>query len=330
MTWNPRRQGALSAALAAASLLLPLAAAATSGWANVSERVLGVAEPNPVSPGPATPCGSACRYVSVSGTRMVGSYAVWPGELSEAAWPLAFTSVQPSVAPVSHALPSPHATAGLTLDTLGPAALRRSRVAYSPLWNDPPESRALEVQTWKSGSGGNALSWAVRIQTPAGAPRRTYLEFAVPTLDRPVKLAGGVGGPSGDEPFTLQPERLQARAAMDVYVDGVPVWSAESLRLLPRRYRPDLRAPFELSIDGTLDGGRVTLFLGSLPGGSVRTATVVMRNDLRVDAPTCHDTHSAYSGTLRRCHAQIERLRVPTQALAPFYIHAPDISVYTR
>lgn len=313
----------------AAAVSLALAGSASADI-NVSQLVLGVQEPMPAASWFGTPCGSACRYTTVSGTQMGNGYAAWPGDLTHAAWPVFPSPMQPTYSVVQDDLAVAPPPAGSQYVGLTGGVRQRSRVAFSPSITDPASARQLDVQTFASGTGASALSYAVRIEAPAGPSRKTFLRFAVPTLVRDGIHASQAAGPSGQEPVVTWPRRLQARTAVDVYVDGLPVWSSESMRLQPRRYQPDTPGELMPGWGGPMDGGTATLFLGSLPALSVRTAVIVMRSDLRVDAPTCHTDHLAYGTDLRRCDAQLEGLRLPSRSAAPFYFHAPDITVFTQ
>lgn len=315
------------AALAAAALALASSAHADI---NVSQLVLGVQEPMPAASWFGVPCGTACRYTTVSGTQMGNGYAAWPGDLTHAAWPVFPATMQPTYSSVQDELAVAPPPPGSQNVGLAGGVRQRSRVAFSPSITDPASARQLDVQTFASGTGASVLSYAVRIEAPAGPARKTFLRFAVPTLVRDGIHASQTAGPSGQQPVVTWPKRLQARTAVDVYVDGLPVWSSESMRLQPRRYKPDTPGELVPGWGSPMDGGTATLFLGSLPALSVRTAVIVMRSDLRVDAPTCHTDHLAYGTDLRRCDAQLEGLRLPSRSAAPFYFHAPDIAVFTQ
>ncbi len=327
----PRGRHLVTLACCAIAAALPAASRADPPVLNVSKLVLGTEEPLPPEGWAViSPCGNDCRYATVSGTQMSNGYGSWPGALNTAAWPVFYSNVEPLYEAVQDNLAVAAAPAGTAYSSLPSGVKQRSRVAYSYLWSEPASSRQLDVQTFKSGRGASAVSYAVRINTPPAGARRTFLRFKLPTLVRDGQYATEVAGPSGNQPLSTMPKRLQARSAVDVYVDGLPVWSSQSMRLLPQRYNPSLPGTLELQWGGALDGSNATLFLGTLPAGSARSAVIVLRSDLRVDAPTCHTVNQPLGLDERSCDAQLEGLSLPTQASAPFYIHNPDISVYTR
>lgn len=312
------------------ALLLAAPHIATAATYNVSQTVLGVAEPLPANGGFQLACGSACRYASASGAQMANGAIAWPGAFAMASWPVHFTSTAPQYASVDDTLAVPAAPAGTQYDTLGEQPWQRAQVAWSYLSEMPASARQLDVQTWRSGTGASAVSYAVRINTPADGARRTYLSFEVPTSVRAWKYAGYIGGPSGQQPYTVLPNRMQARTAVDVYVDGLPVWSSQSMRLRPKRHGASGAAPFDLDWGDALDGSQATLFLGTLPAGSSRTAVIVMRADLRVDAPSCYTLPDPAFDDERRCNAHREGLALPGSSVAPLYLKVPAVTVYTK
>lgn len=322
------RLAAAVLATQAAMSLAPTAAYATGGYFNVSQIVLGTAEPSIGLPLVPTVCAGACAYASTSGVQMNGSYTIWPGDYAMAQWPPTYIGLAPAYPSVQESLHLPSPPVGAHNVGLLIGVRERAQVTFSVAPQDPPSARQLDVQTWKTGSGASAASFAVRISLPAGPARPAFLRFEVPQLVRDWEYAKQIAGPSGNQPLTTMPKRLQARSAVDVYVDGLPVWSSQSLRLLPQRYNPTLPGTVDLATGPALNGGMVTLFLGTLPAGSVRTAVIVLRSDLRVDAPTCHTESNAAFSDPHRCDAQIEGLSLPSKSSSPWYWHTPDVRLY--
>lgn len=322
---RPWRLAVAASALLAGAAGSGLAATATH---NVSQLVLGVHEALPQGTARTFECGSACRFAGASGVQMSNGDAVFPGPYETAAWPVFFSSAAPNHATTEKSLGISDAPNGTQYVTLAPGLLQRARVGFPYLYSAPAAERRLDVQTFRSGSGASAVSYAVRIEAPPGSARPTYLRFAVPTQVRAQQLASDNGG--AGQPVVTYPKHLQARSIVDVYVDGLPVWSAQSMLLRPRRFPSSLGTTLALEWDQPLDGGTATLFLGSLPPGSVRTAVIVLRSDLRVENPTCYTVSNVLGDDWRRCDARQEGLTLPSRAEAPFYIHTPDIAVYSR
>lgn len=315
----------------AARLALPaciaLAGPASAIEHNVSLRVTGT-EQTPIfaAGGFVSACGTNCQYAVTSSAGLEDAYALRPSSTTVGGWPVSHGSARPvTELYVAHAIPPP--ADGRILDGGQTGAARRATVSF-PTGAGAGGSRQLAVQSWDSGQGTAVVSLSIRLTTPAGSTRPTYLSFAVPKLQRRWTDVNYVvwNGPFSTN-FTVMPTRSQSRATVDVYADGVPLWSSESNLLLPRRSQPvnpeaNRRVTLQWGVDLTQDNERVVLYLGNLPGGSSRQLSLVMRTDMRVDG-SCVETTVTPQQYLR-CHAQRETLSLPSVN------DLLDVSVYTR
>lgn len=322
--FQPWRQMALATA-AAAALALPAQAVTL----NVSRLVLGTQQLTPAGSFTPVACGSACQYAMVTSTGMDNGFSATPGPFTASSWPGSYGSSAPGFSSVLESLPLPAPPDGQLRDggSLDPA--QQSRVYFTSQYPFNGLARQVSVQTWKTGSGASSASYAIRISTPADGPRHTYLEFAVPALQRPVSMPYTLT-PS-NQPIYVKPRRMQARAAVDVYADGLPLWSSESDQLRPQRFAANSwDGSTTVSWDRSLDDERVVLYLGHLPAGSTRQLTLVIRTDLRVDAASCRTRHD-FLQDYQLCHSQQERLTLPARLANPaYFFYTADISVYTR
>ena len=324
--------GIATAALAAS--LLPLNAHAL---VNVSGIVTGTQTQPPViwAGSVQAPCSSACVYAVGSSAGQTDSHTTYPSPFLTPAWPPSFTVSGGPLRPASVT----------DLGTVAPAAAgvvqdggsvigvqQRARVSFPMMWMPGGSGDwSMTTQTWKTGSGAAVVSHAIRLTTPAVMAKHTYVEFDVPSLMRGWQYAYDVGGPSGYQPITTNPHRFQSRVAMDIYVDGLPVWTAQSHLLHPDAWTPPNHTPHVVNWGAALDGAAdTTLYLGQLPAGSTRTITVVMRSDLRTEAPTCK-TDSAYGTTYQRCHSMREGMSLPMGFvnIGGFLSARPKFRVYT-
>lgn len=315
---------ALGAVTLAAALLL--AAGAQAQVINVSELVTGTFEGTPLftSSVPAVPCDTGCKHLSVTSAGHDSYYTPTPEPYLVGAWPLAFGS-SASYLPVSDpgtVAPPPQ---GVTFDggSAGVANLAQVRFTVSPLLQ---ATRDLSAQTWMTGSGAVVASYAIRLTTPRSAgSTRTYLSFGVPESLRKAFVPWAVGGPGGNDNVYSRPRNIQARSAVDVYVDGLAVWSSEDALVAPRNGHTN-----RLLWGEPLGTGRVTLFLGTLPPSSQRTVSLVIRSEHRTEAPNC-TTWNNFTGDLRQCYSHLEGMTLPSVksgGLPGF--HRPDIEIYTR
>jgi hypothetical protein len=326
------RLAALPVALPVA-LMGALAPAEPAGAAsyNVSALVTGTAEPTPMFvTTPIVPCTSACQYTQASSTGLTNSYTMLPGPYVTGTWPPVFQASQPGVAAVSEELPIAAPPAGSVLDGGYTGVRRRSAVdfAWQPVLSG---SREIGVQTWQTGSGASVVSHAIKVTVPGHTTQRTWLEFGVPASESSWSHAYYL---QSNQYFYSYPKRLQTRSAVDVYVDGLPVWSSSSNLLRPQRWGKSTLNDIRLDWGQSLDEGTATLFLGTLKGGNTYTVSVVIRTDLRVDAPECRGT-SEYGTWHERCHSQLEALSLPAKLVSsggvyPSLSYKPDIRIYTR
>lgn len=329
---TPCKRGPLAwpAWVTALCSLLPAALVQAATY-NVSASVTGQAELMPPALLAEVPCGSACSYTTTSTAAMDDGYTLTPGELRTNAWPTAFTASLPSFGAVTDDLETWAGYSNATTDGGSIGVKQRAAVDFDSVNHISAAPRRVNVQSWRSGSGTSATSLAVRLAVPASGSMRTFVQFAVPTLVRSGQNAKYVGGPDETETIQTAAARLQGRAAVDLYVDGLPVWSSESHVLLPQRLRTANKEPFELKWDKALGSDKVTLYLGSLPAGSQHTVSLVMRSDLRVDAQTCH-SDAEFGVSYLRCHSRIEGLTLPSVVANGYFVklHAPDFRVYSR
>lgn len=322
---SPTPRPARTAGTLAAMLLL--AAGAQAQVINVTELVTGTYEQTPLLLGstfPAVPCDTLCKHLSVTSAGYSPSYTATPDPYLVGAWPLAFgnsASYIPVSEPGSVALPP----AGITFDggAAGVANQAQVRFTGAPLLYAP---RDLSTQTWMTGSGAVVASYAIRMTTPKGhASTRTYLSFGVPASLRSFQVPWALGGPSGFENVYERPRNIQARSAVDVYVNGLAVWSSEDALVAPRNGFTK-----RLQWGEPLGTGRATLYLGTLPPGSKRTVALVIRSEHRADAPNC-TTQDNFNGDKRLCYSHLEGLTLPSvKEPGAFTFHQPDIEIYTR
>jgi hypothetical protein len=315
----------LVAALAAAC-----AGPALAAYFNVSEMVLGTHQADPtIASAPKIPCGSACKYASLIGTGMSNSYAITPATMITDNWSLPYVTGGNVRAPGTQFVnlevaPPPD---GVTFTSGAMGVAQRSKVIWDST-NSAIGPNVATVQTWKTGSGASVVSYGIRLTTPTGSGTPpTFLRFKVPERLRALQTTYYL---QSYQYFYSSPDRAQSRAAMDVYVDGIPVWSSELNSLVPKRYHMTYSTQLELDWDQPLDGSEVTLFLGRLPAGSTRTLALVMRADLRVDGPASCRTY-ANNGSFQSCHSQREGMTLPGfDSGGQFYYVTPDVQVYTK
>lgn len=298
---------------------------------NVSDRVRGTLDPLPlVSIQPQQDCTTACSYAMASVAGISNAYTTLPWPLRTKVWPPQFGANVPAVPTATSEVPTAPADPGAVLSTGSLGAKQRAAVEFASVNFPPGGVRRLSAQTWRTGSGSAVLSYAIRLSLPPGAPTKgTYLEFAlpqvVPGVAYPVQ-----GSPDGMTTSYLHPLHSQSRSAVDVYADGLPLWSSESNRMLPRIFSPyNTFDTLDLKWGPPMDGSRATLYLGRLGGGFETTLTLILRTDSRVEADACGFQQSSGT-TVQTCTTLLEALTIPAVSSDPLAPARPDIRLYTR
>lgn len=291
---------------------------------DVSEVVNGPGQSTIALQGPITPCTSACKHALVASAGFAGAYAPFPEPQIASVWGPAFLASVPTLQGLSQSL-GVWSAVGTRLDGGAVGVAQRAAVDFD--WMGQGSKSQLSVQTWKTGSGIATLSYAVQVNTPTGGPKPTYLSFEIPQQASDFQLANEVLSSGGVVPH--RPLRSHSRAAVDIFVDGLPVWSGEFNRLFSKRLNGFF--PVDLEWGRALDGSRVDLYLGNLPGGSTRNVAVNFRTELHVEGG-CYLEQVA-NPQVQRCHAQRQTLSIPSALSNPggaFSSIRPDIQVYTR
>lgn len=311
--------------------LMALVIASAPSWAqaieNVSHLVSGGAKellPAVLFTVPVDCSSSMCSWQAVSRIGMSNSYDATPGPYTVGSWPAAWNTFLPGLAEVSESLDIPPPSSG-SYEEPASGLWQRARVAFTPVVTLPAE-RLMRVQSFRTGSGMATVNYTVRI-TPGATAQRMFLDLAIP------QRQGGGTSPYYtlyNQYFYDTVDRLQSRAVVDVYVDGLPVWSTSTHTLKPKDWGNGTFGRVTLQWGEDPATERVVLFLGSLTGAT-RTVSVVVRSDLRVQDDECR-SDSLSGQTVVRCHANAEGMSLPTRTVSNglFLLYRPDMRIYTR
>lgn len=283
--------------------------AQAQSWINVSEIVTGTHQALPSSI-TKEPCGARCRSVFVATAARDDSHTQQPAPVFAGSWPALYTLGSATLADVGSGslLWDPGAPYN-GFDWQSMPVGRQARVSFSTDLHAGIAPDQLIVQTWATGSGTAVMSFGARVQLPATESRKVYLSLAVPQPTASVQ----VSRTSHDHGATQYhwPTRAHSRLAVDIYVNGLPVWNMEQAVLFPGRHSNLGGNPLRLKWGPALEGDRIRLFLGTLPAGSLHQVAVIFRGDTRASANTCR----IYTGSgedLQSCHAQRMALSLPT------------------
>lgn len=311
--------------------LMALLIATAPSWAqaivNVSHLVSGGAKeslPAVLMTTPVDCSSSMCSWQAVSRIGMDDAYDSNPDPYTVGSWPPVWLTSLPGVANVDEPLDIPPPSSGSYEEPfLG--LWQRARVTFTGVLT-PGAEHLTRVQTFRTGSGMATVNYTVRI-TPGATAQRMFLDLGIPQR---VASSSSPYHTINNQPFYDAVDRLQSRSVVDVYVDGLPVWSTSTHTLKPRDWGNGTlgRVTLKWGEDPTTD--RVVLFLGSL-SGATRTVSVVIRSDLRVQDNECR-SDSPFGQTVVRCHANAEGMSLPTRTVSNglFQLRRPDMRIYTR
>ena len=151
-------------------------------------------------------------------------------------------------------------------------------------------TKQVESALSKSAAVSAAVSYAARIEHTGADPLDYFMVLKVPAYDRKVNPAYDLccsGDPNGGTYSYHRPKAAKARGAVDVYVDGLPVWSNESAYMYPALASSDPFDSFERSWGKDPGPAQSTLYLGRLSAGDTLTVDMISRTDVSSDAPDC-------------------------------------------
>ena len=181
------------------------------------------------------------------------------------------------------------------------------------------------ASVYRTGSSTASTSYNVKIEHFGAGSHDYYLNLTVPQITRFVNAAYNlVPGSNGGTYVFLAPKKAASRASVDVYADGLPIWSSESVYRFPDD-SPNHGAKFEYKWGSTQAANSVvSLYLGRFSTGQSVRISVVVRTDARSEANTCGSEVSGMYET-RHCFDLRQTVDlVPNSAtgLPGMYVHS--------
>lgn len=272
-----RRERYRAASLAAVAML---ASAACAEQLNVSRIVTGTqtavdwTELNKISASVGTLSHFDLGTVSNgSGATVVYDPPPWTAALSAA-------PTQPKVSRVTTLKDYTDNGAQVTYDQhyTGSASVDMTPASPTP---KPVISRA-----FKSGGASASVSYRVKVVVTSAKPLDYFVALAIPQQKRGVSPAYDLccsGDSNGGTYSYRKPNSASARAAVDLYVDDLPVWSSESAYIYPKLAGGDAFDALEVTWDKSTAPGATTLFLGRFASGAAFVVTLVVRTEAHGD-----------------------------------------------
>lgn len=145
-----------------------------------------------------------------------------------------------------------------------------------------PAAKPVIAKMFKSGGGQANVSYRVVVTPPPGPALDYFVTLSIPQLARNIAPAYDLccsGDSNGGTYSYHRPKFANARAAVDLYADDLPIWSTESGYIYPNT--GNAGTPFdklEVAWDKATPAGTSTLYLGKL------SAPVALTLVVRVEA----------------------------------------------
>jgi hypothetical protein len=268
-----------------------------------------------------TPCGSACTYAPRS-TAWINPDSATAS--NPATWPDALHTSKPKPLPILRAIATPQGLPdnnGIVQD-FNSDFYRRAAVDF-PTFG----TRAVSALTSKSGEARAAYSHHLRIVNDSAATRNYFIEFT-----RPTRSAGRAEATYLIDNFILTygPKSAASRSSVDIYVNGLPVWSRANTFHRPINFSGN--DGIDLAWDTQFSGGSEILYLGRLAAGATMQISYVMSTEARADAPQCGKTSHTYPAgpTEVNCYTISESLSLPATQSARSVVPSFSFDVYSK
>lgn len=140
-------------------------------------------------------------------------------------------------------------------------------------------------------SADGVLSYRAQVSNTTAQTLDFFMDLKVPTMKRSAEPGYDLccaGDSNGGTYSYHRPKSWNAQAAVDVLVDGLPVWSSEQTALYPDTGNSgDPFDELDIAWDQPNGPSTTTLFLGRIAAGKTISVTFIVRADANDLAPDC-------------------------------------------
>ena len=233
-------------------------------------------------------CGAACRYLRVSTAKIAPDVGL---TYQPIAWPGNSVTTFPNPSPVVRSIPTPQGTA----DSSGRPILYESATYERGAVDVGRAGQSLTAKVYQSGNQGAnqsgtaaaVLAYHVQVQNQSSEGRDFFIRFNAPKSLQGVSAAYNIGGPSGNEPMYVRQEYAKSRSAVDVLVNGLPVWATASNYFFPEDYDGSAYTGLRSDWGYASDNDQYTIFVGRFASGASFNVDFIVRADSIARAPKC-------------------------------------------
>ncbi|MBC7928877.1 MAG: hypothetical protein H7039_24805 [Bryobacteraceae bacterium] len=285
---------------------------------NVSKIVTGVHTPTPslgfIFPN-GTPSAVVTHVPMVHAKTGADSFEMYPGGWA----PWAAASSNPSIKRQVNS-PAPSVADSVT-------------TSYHREWNQlaqagmtPQVKQATVAAVFKNGSALASTSYALNVEHIGAVTSDYFLNLSIPEVLRFLNPAYRLEpGSNGGTYVFYAPASARSRSAVDVYVDGLPVWSTESTYMFPDSDNPFAKIENKWGNAQSPQSGNAILYLGRLGTGKSFRISMVVRTEAFSGATYC-GSETSWGFRTMHCFDLSERVLLPVPANS----QVPGMSLFSK
>ncbi len=157
-----------------------------------------------------------------------------------------------------------------------------SRYAVVDMSANPKNVQAEAYPDKGSPTARSVVTYRIKVDHTGAQPLDYFINLNIPTLKRNVQPGYNLccaGDDNGGTYDYIRPTSWDARHEVDIYVDGLPVWSSASTATYPANPQGSPFDAVEAKWDKTAGPGSSTLYLGRLSAGQSLTITFEAKAD---------------------------------------------------
>jgi hypothetical protein len=235
-------------------------------------------------------CGTACSYSRIS-TAKIAPDTLWT--YTPVAWPDNYVTSIPNPSAVAKSIPTPVGTT----DSQGREIVYDSAYFERGSVNVTRAADSLRTSVYQSGNQDSgapgkavaALAYHVKAQNQSSGSRDYFIRFTAPKPIGGMSVPYYYGGPSGQQAMNVnQNKYAKRRSAVDVLVNGLPVWSTSSSYIIPEKGSSSTDyLGYSLDFGYESDDDSYTVFIGRFASAARFEIDFIVRAESLSRAPSC-------------------------------------------
>jgi hypothetical protein len=186
-----------------------------------------------------------------------------------------------------------------------------------------PNPKIVQSRTYSTGSAQSAVNYSIKVSHGSAQPLDYFIYLYHPKILTGVQAAytlqpGGPGGSGGTYLYKF-PTTASSRGAVDVLVDGLPVWSNESMYMYPdgtAEWAWDKL--FTKWGNPLVDNGTTKLYIGRIAANTIVNVSLIVRTDVKAVASQCGTEYGGWNyADTQHCFDLTQSVQLPAGAQIP-------------